>query len=500
MSRHEQFMQLAMRPSRPPLLSYWQCVPDRFSGGLGCENNDYAARSMMRESRKRTLLKPCSSITRDNVPSLERFQVDPNGKSRLEDTVNKIDPQYDCIVMGGGPAGSTVATLVARAGWKTLLVEREKLPRPSVGESLMPETYWIFERLGVLDQLKASVYPKKVGVQFVNSTGKESAPFFFRSHDDRECSQTWHVDRADFDKMLWDNAEAAGASCHDATRVLDVQLDSKRATGVLLQQAATPTMDVAAHVVVDATGKQAVLGSKLGVRRVDPNLRKAAIWGHFRGGQRDEQGGGVKTVILQTRENRSWFWYIAQADDLISVGVVGDNDYLLKGRGTPAEVFQEELQECERLVQWLAEAQPADELRVDKEFSYSTDRAAGEGWVLVGDAWGFIDPVYSSGVYFALKSAELAADSIIEGLQKSDVSEKTLGRWLPDFAERSNLIRKLVNAFYSGDFRVGQFVAEYPQHREELVDLLIGRIFDGCRGKIFDDLDPWLEAKRRAES
>jgi len=412
-----------------------------------------------------------------------------------------IDPQYDCIVMGGGPAGSTVATLVARAGLKTLLVEREKLPRPSVGESLMPETYWVFKRLGVLEKLKASSYSKKVGVQFVNSTGKESAPFFFRSHDDRECSQTWHVDRGDFDKMLWDNAAAAGAVCRDSTRVLDVLLEGERATGVRLQLPGGSTKEVSAQVVVDATGRQAVLGSKLGVRRVNPELRKAAIWGHFRGGWRDEEGGGVKTVILQTRENQlskknCWFWYIPQADDLVSVGVVGDNDYLLKGRGKPAEVFYEELQNCERLGVWLAEAQLADELRVDKEFSYTTDRAAGEGWVLVGDAWGFIDPVYSSGVYFALKSAELAADCLIEGLQKSDVSAEILGRWLPDFSERTDLIRKLVSAFYSGDFRVGQFVAEYPQHREELVDLLIGRIFEGGQGRIFDDLEPWLAARK----
>jgi len=411
-----------------------------------------------------------------------------------------VDFQYDCVVMGGGPAGSTVATLVARAGLKTLLVERERLPRPSVGESLMPETYWIFERLGVLEKLKTSSYSKKVGVQFVNKTGKESAPFFFCSHDERECSQTWHVDRAEFDKMLWDNAAKAGASCFDSTRVLDVQLDQEQATGVLLQQAAAPAQNVAARVVVDATGKHSLLGSKLGVRRVDPNLRKAAIWGHFRGGQRDEQGGGVKTIILQTRENRSWFWYIPQRDDLISVGVVGDSDYLLKGRRSPAEVFDEELRDCERLQVWLAEAHLADELRVDKEFSYSTDRAAGDGWVLVGDAWGFIDPVYSSGVYFALKSAELAADSIVEGFQNGDVSAKMLGRWLPHFAERAGLLRKLVNAFYSGDFRVGKFVAEFPQHREELVDLLIGRIFEGSRGRIFEDLEPWLEAKGKGES
>jgi flavin-dependent dehydrogenase len=414
--------------------------------------------------------------------------------------MTSIDAQYDCVVMGGGPAGSTAAALIAEAGFKTLLVERESHPRPHVGESLMPETYWVFERLGVLDQLRKSSYPKKVGVQFVNHTGKESAPFFFRSHDDRECSQTWHVDRAEFDEMLFDNAAAKGATCCDGTKVQDVQFDkAQRITGVLLQQDTNGPVNVTAQVVIDSTGQQALLASKLGLRRVNPDLRKAAIWQHFRGAYRDEQGGGVKTVIMHTAEKNSWFWYIPQTGDMVSVGVVGDRDYLLKGRGTPAKVFAEERQQCATLQDWLAKAEPADKIQVAKEFSYTTERSAGDGWVLTGDAWGFIDPIYSSGVYFALKSAQLAADCVIEGLQRGDVTAATLGRWVPDFARQTGLLRRLVYAFYSGEFRVGKFVEQYPQHQNELVDLLIGRVFDGCEGRIFEDLEPWLAARRKAE-
>ncbi len=407
--------------------------------------------------------------------------------------------RYDCIVMGGGPAGSTVAALIAEAGFQTLLVEREAMPRPYIGESLMPETYWIFERLGVLDKLKASPYPHKVGVQFVSSSGKESAPFFFRNHDPRECSQTWHVDRAEFDWMLMQNAAEKGAECLDSTRVLDVRLENGRATGVRLQQAAAPSQDIAAQVVVDATGMKALVGNKLGLRQINPDLRKATIWGHFRGAHRDESGGGVKTTILRTASNQAWFWHIPQSGGLTSVGVVGDTDYLLKGRGTPEATFDEELQQCEVLRRWLAEAELVDELGVIRDFSYSSDQAAGEGWVLVGDAWGFIDPVYSAGVFLAMKSAELAADAIVEGLGQGDLSAGMIGRWLPDFTKQTTLIRKLVHAFYSGDFRVGQFIKQYPQHYDELVDLLIGRIFDGREKRIFDDLDPWLKRMRNSD-
>ena len=400
--------------------------------------------------------------------------------------------------MGGGPAGSTAAALVAEAGIKTLLIERHKHPRPHVGESLMPETYWVFERLGVLDQLRNSSYPKKVGVQFVNSTGKESAPFFFRSHDDRESSQTWHVNRAEFDKMLFDNASSKGAVCCENTRVLDVFLQDDQATGVQLQSADGTMLDVQANVVIDATGQQTFIASKLGLRRLNPDLRKAAIWSYFRNATRDEEGGGVKTTILHTVSKNSWFWYIPQSENIVSVGVVGDRDYLLKGRGIPAKVFAEEQKRCATLQNWLAKAQPAGEIQVAKEFSYTTERSAGDGWVLTGDAWGFIDPIYSSGVYFALKSSQLAADCVIAGLQCGDVSARTLGSWIPNFTHQTGRIRKLVYAFYSGEFRVGKFLEEYPQHHNELVDLLIGRIFDGPTQDIFQDLEPWLAAKRGA--
>ena len=199
---------------------------------------------------------------------------------------------------------------------------------------------------------------------------------------------------------------------------------------------------------------------------------------------------------MHTADKQSWFWYIPQSNDIVSVGVVGDRDYLLKDRGRPEAVFAAEQTKCATLQEWLQEASPAGELKVAKEFSYTTDRSAGKGWVLVGDAWGFIDPVYSSGVYFALKSGALAADCIAKGLQSNDLSADTLGSWVPDFTRQTSLIRKLVYAFYSGEFRVGKFLQEFPQHQNELVDLLIGRVFDGCEGKIFDDLEPWLQANK----
>lgn len=402
---------------------------------------------------------------------------------------------YDCIVLGAGPAGCTAAALVAQAGFSTLLIERETLPREHVGESLMPETYWVFEKLGVLEHMKASRFARKVGVQFVNNTGKESQPFFFRTHDPRECSETWHVERDEFDQLLFENARQKGAECVDQTRALDVLQDGGRVTGVRVQPAGGETRSIACRVVIDCTGQQSLLANKFGVKQVNPNLKKAAIWRHYRGAERDESGGGVKTIISHTRDKQAWFWYIPQSQDIVSVGLVADHAYLLKGRGKAAQVFEEELAKCEGVRRRVADAQPLDDLRVAKEFSYSTEASAGDGWVLAGDAWGFIDPVYSSGVYFAMKSADMAAECVIDALKHDDPSAERLGAWCEEFTSGARWVRKLVHAFYSGEFRVGRFAKEYPQHIPALTDLLIGRMFAPGVPALFEDLDPWLEAQ-----
>src|SRR4029079_18188620 len=140
--------------------------------------------------------------------------------------------EYDCIVIGGGPSGSTTASLVADAGFRTLLLERDLEPRRKVGESLMPETYWVFDRLGVLDEIKHGPFVQKVGVQFVSSSGRESSPFLFTRHDPHECSRTWHVERAKFDQFLLDNAAKKGVEVRRGARVLEVVFEGDRAVGV----------------------------------------------------------------------------------------------------------------------------------------------------------------------------------------------------------------------------------------------------------------------------
>jgi len=401
--------------------------------------------------------------------------------------------EYDCIVVGGGPSGATVAALVADAGYRTLLWERDAEPRRKVGESLMPETYWVFERLGFLDKMRHGPFVCKVGVKFVSSSQRESSPFLFTRHDPRECGRTWHVERARFDQMLLDHAAEKGAEVRRGVRARDAVFDGDRAVGIRIVQDDGADRTIRTRVIVDAAGQQGLLSGRLAARRPSPDMRKAAIWGHFRGARREIIEDGVMTLVLRTRSNQCWFWHIPLSNDVVSVGVVGDAEHLFQGRGSPDQIFAEEVADCPSIAERIAGAERVAGLDVVKEYSYTTERSAGDGWVFVGDAWGFIDPLYSSGVWFALKSGQLAADAIIEGFQKNDLSAAQLGMWVPEFNIGTNWVRKLVQAFYTGRFRVGQFIKEYPHHQRGMTDILIGRIFHPDAGRIFDDLDPWLQ-------
>lgn len=403
-----------------------------------------------------------------------------------------MDTAYDCIVIGGGPAGSTTATLVAEAGYRTLLLEREKMPRFHIGESLMPETYWTLQRLGVLDQMQASPFVKKYSVQFVANTGKESQPFYFQERDNRECSQTWQVLRSEFDQMLWDNAAAKGAECRDETRVLDVLMTGDQATGVRCVSAAGATREHVAKVVVDATGQQSLLAMKFGIRTPNPRLRKAAVWGYYENARRESGIDEGATLILHTKTKDCWFWYIPLHANIVSVGVVGDVDYLLKGRGQPATIFEEELCNCPAVLNRLVDAKLVSEFRILREFSYNAARPSGDGWVLVGDAYAFLDPIYSSGVFLALKSGEMAADAIVEGLRNGDTSAGQLGKWADEFDLGLKWIAKLVYAFYTRDFSFGKFTMQHPEHKGGITDLLVGKVFSQQAGAVFDDLEPWM--------
>jgi flavin-dependent dehydrogenase len=382
----------------------------------------------------------------------------------------------DVVVIGGGPAGSTCSTLLAQQGVGVELFEREHFPRFHIGESLIPETYWVLKRLDMLPKMQHSHFVKKYSVQFVNASGKLSAPFYFWDNRPHECSQTWQVVRSEFDQMMLGNAREHGVCVHEGVRVVEVLFEDGRAVGVTVQEESGKRRDVRAKVVVDASGQAGLIQNRLRLRVWDPVLNKGAIWTYWEGAYRDTGRDEGATMVLQTADKNGWFWYIPQHDNIVSVGVVAPFDYLFKNRGSYQQTYHEEVERCPAVKERIGSATRATGYFATKDYSYRATRVAGDGWVMIGDAWGFLDPLYSSGVLLALRSGEMAADAIVEGFAKNDTSEAQLGKWGPVFNEGVDRMRRLVCEYYDG-FSFGNFVRHYPELRGTVTDLLIGDLF-----------------------
>jgi flavin-dependent dehydrogenase len=426
------------------------------------------------------------------------------------------EPQVDVAVIGGGPGGAAAATLAARHGHRVVLLERAREPRFKIGESLIPATWWTLERMGMIPKLKASRFVPKHSVQFYSPSGRASAPFYFRETNPHESSVTWQVLRSEFDELLLENAREHGVEVRRGAAVKEVLFEDGRAVGVQVESGETPSppargrgqgrggmgsISLPARVVVDATGQSAFLARKLGLVRPDPALRKAAIFTHFEGALRDPGIDEGATLVLHTEDASAWFWYIPLPDDRVSVGVVGGLETLIAGRpGDPQAVFEEEVARCAEVARRLAGARQVFPVQVRRDFSYRASRIAGDGWVLVGDAFGFLDPIYSSGVLLALKSGELAADSIHEALSAGDLSGERLGAHGPVLLAGMEAMRKLVCAFYEKDFSFAKFLARFPDCRIDVIHLLVGNLFRPTNG-LFDAMgrmvrlpgEPWVE-------
>src|SRR5216683_359546 len=401
------------------------------------------------------------------------------------------------IVIGGGPAGSTASALIAQQGFKVQLFEREHFPRFHIGESLIPETYWVLQRLNMLPKMRASRFVKKYSVQFVSQKGKLSEPFYFMDHKPHECSQTWQVLREEFDQMMLDNAREHGVLVHEGVRVLEVLFDGERAVGVRVATEDGTEQEVRAQVVVDASGQSSMIMSRFGLREWDPVLKKAALWTYWEGAHRDTGRDEGATLVVQTQEKKGWFWYIPQHNNIVSVGVVAAYDYLFQNRPERDHeaIYFTEVERCPGVKVRIASARRVAPFRAAKEYSYRSRKAAGDGWVLVGDAFGFLDPLYSSGVLLALKSGELAADAVAEGLAKGDLSAAQLGSWGPGFNEGVDRMRRLVCEYYEG-FNFGNMVRQFPEMRGTLTDLLIGDLFTDRVDKVWKPLESLYPSRK----
>jgi len=394
----------------------------------------------------------------------------------------------DILIIGAGPSGTSAAAVLAEHGYRVLVLEREKFPRYKIGESLIPFTFGPLERIGMIPKMRASGFVKKYSVLFVQPDGKASQPFYFFNRYDRDTvAQTWQVTRAEFDQMMLENAREKGAEVREEVSVKRLLIEDGRVAGVEAVYKDGRTEEIRAAITLDCTGRDAFAANKLGWRLPDPYLNKLAVWTYYKGSKREPGIDEGQTTVAFV-PHKGWFWHIPQHDDMVSVGVVAEGKYLTRGGvKDPKEMFHREVEENLWIKDHLSEGGSIGQYWVTSEYSRHSKHCAMPGLLLLGDAFAFLDPVFSSGVMLAVKSGVLAGDAVHEALQAGDLSPERFAAYGEQMREGVENMRKLVYAFYDENFSFKDVITKHPEAAGLITDCLSGDV-----NRDFSQLWKWI--------
>jgi len=389
----------------------------------------------------------------------------------------KKDMTPEVLIIGAGPAGSAAAAVLAEKGHRVLVLEKEKFPRYHIGESLLPFTFFPLQRLGLIEKMRQSTFVKKYSVQFVSPNGKASQPFyFFNRYDRNTVAQTWQVLRSEFDLMLMQNARERGATVLEGVVVTGLLEEDGRVLGVAARDAAGLPVEYRAPLTLDCSGRESFAAVRNNWRVKDPELNKVAVWTYYRGAQRDPGVDEGATTVAYVPE-KGWFWYIPQHNNMVSVGVVAEGKYLTRGGiKSPEGIFKREIEQNLWIKAHLSAGEQVGQFFLTSEYSFHTRHCAREGLLLAGDAFCFLDPVFSSGLMFAMKSGVLAAETIVAGLQSGDLSAASFEDYSRTLRAGVENMRKLVYAFYDPKFSFRDLTDKYPDAADAVTDCLSGDV------------------------
>jgi flavin-dependent dehydrogenase len=383
---------------------------------------------------------------------------------------------YDVIVVGGGPAGSTVAARLRQHGRRVALFEKERFPRFHIGESLLPCSMPLFEKLGVMPALERANFLPKHAAEFVTADGSVTRRYAFADGLVGGAASAYEVDRAEFDKVLLDHAATLGVAVEEETQVVKFECDLERGVSVVVRDKDGAEREVTAEFLVDATGQSSFLAGRLGLREMDQELRNFAVFSHFTGAARHEgpREGDITIVLVP----EGWWWVIPLRGDRTSVGLVAPAK-TLKGRKPDQAYLEERIAATPYLRERLARAERVAPVRSVSDYSYVSRRTAGDRWLMVGDAGAFIDPVFSTGVYLGMCGAFEAARYVDRALASGNYAASAF-RAYEDYVRRIvSRYRAFVKGFYTPEFvEVLMAPSDWLKLRAAITSLLAGHGVD----------------------
>lgn len=353
----------------------------------------------------------------------------------------------EAVVIGAGPGGASTAGFLARAGVDVLVLEKLDFPRFKIGESLLPYHLPLLDRLGVGERVRQAKFMVKPGATFLaeDAGGTRTVNFVHGWNEDH--SFAYQVPRAEFDSLVLDHARECGAEVRHGVDVKRVIFEGNRAVGVEAVNRAGEREEIRARVVVDASGGAAILSGPLGLRIPYPKMRRAALFSHYRGTRQHPEAR--KGDILLPIHNDVWYWQIPFSDGRASIGAVFEPEKARGRAGDTESLFRDLLAESPAMSHVLEGAERVDEIRGASDYSWRSREFAGDGWVLVGDAAGFLDPTFSTGVFLAMRMGEKASAAIARALQKrGSVTRRDLIRYEKESLRLLNAFRRYVEAFY----------------------------------------------------
>jgi len=354
---------------------------------------------------------------------------------------------YDVAIIGGGPAGSTAATFLALSGHKVIVLEKEKFPRFHIGESLLPYSMGAFQRLGVREKLDAKFLPK-YGAEICTSCGKGAAKFNFKDAYGAVHERAYQVTRSEFDKVLLDHSAESGAEIREETTVEDIAFGENEVA--IITARAGEKEKVSARYVIDCSGRNAVIGKFLNLKKPYPNLKKFSVFAHYEKVARDEGHEGTYSRLVRGKDR--WFWMIPLSETKMSIGVVMDVSDFKALKLKPEDALDAMLREQPEIWSRMTQSTRVGPVRSESDYSYRNKRLTGDRWMLAGDAAGFIDPIFSTGVFVAIESAEHAANAIRAALENPARQSGVFKKYEREMNRVMDLYLRFVSKWYKPRF------------------------------------------------